>query len=289
MAQAKSRSELMQKVICPAPLRSREDDQIVELFLHVYRQGRFAKNPDWLRQDIENVEVIACAEDGTKLAIEHTRVFSFAGHREQEKVLQPLAEYLEALELPCGTEKKFWVRFSANFIGKFLNRNRARVLEELAGFIRATFPTLVPRDHPPYSFEVEIPVPNRQPSPTVRLEVEVWERNFGTRPISVNGYIPPLSSLLTMVTQAIEDKFPKLLKAPARLRFLMVELPDLSPSDVAVLEAMCNVRPEPSSWGIDAVVFARTYGLRTENCVFFSIWQLATQTWSEYLKAEITR
>jgi hypothetical protein len=93
----------MKKVICPMPSRERDDDKVVEVFLHAYQQGQFAKGAQWLPQHEKNVEVVAKAPDGTRLAIEHTRVFAFDGHMQQEKVLRPIAECLEAVRVPaCG-------------------------------------------------------------------------------------------------------------------------------------------------------------------------------------------
>jgi hypothetical protein len=50
---------------------------MVEIFLRVYQDGRFAHHVDWLPQPRANVEVIASAEDGSRLAIEHTRLLEF--------------------------------------------------------------------------------------------------------------------------------------------------------------------------------------------------------------------
>ena len=37
------------EIPCPPPTRSRPDDQLVEMFLHVWQDGRFADSVDWLR------------------------------------------------------------------------------------------------------------------------------------------------------------------------------------------------------------------------------------------------
>jgi hypothetical protein len=90
--QLKSRAELTQHIVCPAPSRSRADDGIVEVFLRAFRNGRFSEDPTWLPQHTKNVEVIATGQDGRRLAIEHTRVFSFEEQKKQEIILHPIAE-----------------------------------------------------------------------------------------------------------------------------------------------------------------------------------------------------
>lgn len=94
LQQPKSRSELTQHVACLVPSRSREDDRIVELFLHAFRQGRFSDNPRWLPQHVKNVDVIATDKDRRRLAIEHTRILSFEEQPKQEIILRPIAEHL---------------------------------------------------------------------------------------------------------------------------------------------------------------------------------------------------
>jgi hypothetical protein len=38
----KNVKEEIKTAVCPQPIRTREDDKIVEIFLHVYQDGRFA-------------------------------------------------------------------------------------------------------------------------------------------------------------------------------------------------------------------------------------------------------
>ncbi len=43
-----SAAERTVKVPCPPPARTREDDQVVELFLHTWQNGRFIHSLNWL-------------------------------------------------------------------------------------------------------------------------------------------------------------------------------------------------------------------------------------------------
>ena len=72
------------RVTCRPPSRERPDDQIVELFLSSWQDGRFAANQKWLPQNMKNVEVMARDQVGNRLAIEHTRIHSFENHKLQE-------------------------------------------------------------------------------------------------------------------------------------------------------------------------------------------------------------
>src|SRR5215472_13972655 len=89
-----SLGEPTEKVICSPPTRTWSDDQIVELFLEAYPDSRFA-HLEWLPQDRSNVEVIATDAAGTRLAVEHTRVFAYQGHKKDEELLRPIAKRLE--------------------------------------------------------------------------------------------------------------------------------------------------------------------------------------------------
>jgi len=73
-----------QKVPCPQPTHTRHDDQIVELFLHVWQSGRYTHHCRWRAQHRRNVEVIAADAGGKRLAVEHARVFAFENHQRDE-------------------------------------------------------------------------------------------------------------------------------------------------------------------------------------------------------------
>jgi hypothetical protein len=75
-------TQRIQSVICPRLTRTRKDDKTVELFLCAYRDGQFTHHMNWLAQNQTNVEVITTAEDGTKIAIEHTRLLEFPIERQ---------------------------------------------------------------------------------------------------------------------------------------------------------------------------------------------------------------
>src|SRR6266853_95463 len=92
----RSFGERIRKVSCPRSIRARHDDQIVDLFLKVWQEGRFAQNLHWLPQNRTNVEVIATDADNVRIAIEHTRLFAYQDHKLQEEALRPLAEALRA-------------------------------------------------------------------------------------------------------------------------------------------------------------------------------------------------
>lgn len=128
----------MERVDCPLPSRSRPDDRVVEVFLHAYKQGRFAKDPRWLPQHEKNVEVIATSiTDGRTLAIEHTRVFAFDGHMQQEAILRPIAQRLESIRLPELSGKWVQIFFQPNFVRRLLHRHSVLVQEELVRFLSA--------------------------------------------------------------------------------------------------------------------------------------------------------
>ena len=50
-------TEEIKTAVCPQPIRTREDDKIVEIFLHAYQDGRFAHKLEWQPQHETNVDV----------------------------------------------------------------------------------------------------------------------------------------------------------------------------------------------------------------------------------------
>jgi hypothetical protein len=286
--QPKSRAELTQRITCPRPLRARPDDQVVEVLLHAYQRGRFARNPHWLPQDRENVEVIAGAEDGALLAIEHTRVFSFDRQPEQEKVLRPIAECLESVRLPDHlSDRWFQVYFRPNFIGKGLQKHLAVVLQEVSKWAVRELPGLAPRGHDGYPLRIPISLPSGK-ALSIQVEVEVWDDMLVGRPISVSGILPGGSRLVTVVRKALENKLPKLAATSANLRFLLIDLPGVADSDNGILKVIRKLAPKfPLLGKIQGLVFAKTFGFREHGVIFFSVWDVATQTWSDHLQATI--
>jgi hypothetical protein len=99
--------EEIKTAVCPRPIRTREDDKIVEIFLHAYQDGRFAHKLEWQPQHETNVEVIGAAKDGTRLAVEHTRLFEFpigrlGGNPEEDPVLGEVEANLARGEAVVG-------------------------------------------------------------------------------------------------------------------------------------------------------------------------------------------
>jgi hypothetical protein len=146
----------MPKILDAAIYISRVDRAIEigdAVFLHAYKQGCFAKDPDWLPQHERNVEVIATSNiDSKRLAIEHTRVFAFDDHMEQEAVLRPIAERLESILLPELSNRWVQIFFKPNFLGKLLQKHSVHVQEELVRFLTVTLPTITPREQHTHRF-----------------------------------------------------------------------------------------------------------------------------------------
>lgn len=80
----------MNSVTCPHPIRPRRDDQLVEVFLHAYENGRFSHKLEWLPQHVTNVEILASTEDNVTAAIEHTKLFEYLIGRHTNPEEDPL-------------------------------------------------------------------------------------------------------------------------------------------------------------------------------------------------------
>src|SRR5215469_15666714 len=220
-----------QSVICPAPIRTREDDRIVEIFLHAYKEGQFAHHLDWLPQNKTNVEVIATAKDGTILAVEHARLFEVpvgraAGDPANDPLLGEVTAYLCEIPIPVS-DRVFFLGIDPRNLKQLLtNRFRSATLQALGKWARKTLPSL----HEDREFKVLIPVKLPRKDRTVRIFLEVrqeieWNAEGSTSPIlPCCRYAPYKPNLVPLVRKALQDKLPKLRESKADRRILMLEI-----------------------------------------------------------------
>jgi hypothetical protein len=252
--------------------------QIVEIFLHAYKEGQFAHHLDSLPQNKTNVQVIATAKDGTKLAVEHTRLFEFPDGRagddpDEDPLLGEVTAYLCDLPIPVS-DRVFFLGVDPRNLKKLLsNRFRSTTLEALGRWARKTLPSL-DEDR---EFKILIPVKLPRKDRTVRIFLEVrkeleWNAEGSTSPIlPCCRYAPYKPDLISLVRKALQDKLPKLRKSKADRRILLLEIITLD-RDASVHEAVCKLAPEfPDFLLVDAFVYARNL---SELCgqTFFRIW-----------------
>jgi hypothetical protein len=278
--------ELMRKVFCHQPSRLREDDKIVELFLHSFAQARFASRPNWLPQSKRNVEVIVVDDAGTSLAIEHTRVFAFEDHKRQEELLRPIAELLEAEPRLSAPGRRYDLCFRSGSLEKLLRRHHPLVQQGLMAWALSNLPALAIRIQA-YKFQIPIPLANGKVQ-KMDLDVEVSERDNTMRPVSVGGALPEGSQRLRpMVRKALNDKLEKLVAAETDQRILMAELPTTD-SERLVVDMVRGIGAEfPLLKKVDRLAVAKTLGFHSEGVVFFHVWDLRAKTWCEHLEVVI--
>jgi hypothetical protein len=252
--------------------------QTVEIFLQAYKEGQFAHHLDWLPQNKTNVQVIATAKDGTKLAVEHTRLFESpvgraGGDPDEDPLLGEVTAYL--CDLPISvSDRVFFLGVDPRNLRKLLtNRFRSATLEALGKWARRVLPSLY-TDH---EFRVLIPVKLPRKDRTVRIFLEVrqeieWNAEGSTSPIlPCCSYAPYKPNLVPLVRKALQDKLPKLRESKADRRILLLEIVTLD-RDARVHEAVCKLAPEfPDFLLVDAFVYARNL---SELCgqTFFRIW-----------------
>ncbi|MGO9085626.1 MAG: hypothetical protein ACLQBK_10395 [Candidatus Sulfotelmatobacter sp.] len=236
----------------------RGDDQVVETFLHVYEDGRFSRDPDWLPQHQANVEVVASSEDGTRLAIEHTKLFEFPigqqANPDEDEMLAAVGASLQGVSLPVS-DRVFMLSVEPRNLRKLLAaRRKSKALEALTEWAQRELPALREKRE----FEVEIPGNLPREARIVRIAVEVWKTR-SNRPILGCGYLPPKSSLSSLVRKAFEEKLPKLSAAKVQRRILMLEVVTLD-GDSDVYEAVRNLATDfPQFLAVDEVVFVRNF------------------------------
>jgi hypothetical protein len=270
-----------QSVICPPPTRSREDEQIVEIFLHGYQDGRFADQPDWLPQHVSNVEAIASDRDGTRLAIEHTRVreFDFTGRQanpDEDEILGEVGLHMAGISLPVRDRAFMLSVGPKNFKKLLTKRYHSRSLGALTEWARSSLPPL----HENQEFEIPIPISLPRKDRTVRIGVEVWQVRTDRPILPCVGYLRPRSEIVPRCRKALEDKLAKLTRAQADRRILMLELLTLA-GDAEVYEAVRNLaRNFPDFLRIDEVVFVRNF---FEWGLTFRTWNTASNDWSVFV------
>jgi len=278
--------ELMRRVFCHQPSRLREDDKIVELFLDTFAQARIAIRPNWLPQSKRNVEVIAVDDAGTRLAIEHARVFAFEDHKRREELLRPIAQALEAEPRLSAPGRRYDLCFHSGCLGKLRRRDQPLVQQELMAWALSHLPALAIRRQA-YEFQIPIRMANGKLL-KMDLDVEVSVRDSTMRPVSVGGALPQGSQRLSpMVRKALNDKLKKLVDAEADQRILMTELPTTD-SERLVVDMVRGIGAEfPLLKKVDGLAVAKTLGFHSEGVVFLHVWDLRAKTWCEHLEVVI--
>jgi hypothetical protein len=279
----------LQKVPCPAPTRDRHDDQIVEIFLNIWQEGRFANDPHWLPQDQTNVEVISTDENGVRLAVEHTRIYAFeggeqtSGHQHEEQVLRPVAEALERQSSLDVEGRTFKIWLYPNQLSRVSQRSRSKVLDKILAWAAGNLPRLAVR---PEVYRLEVPISSLiKGGLNLSMDVTVAERYPGEGPVSVAGRMPDDPHRLSdVLRKRLSNKLPKLVGAGADRRLLLLELPILESEQTVVnlLESMEQDFPLLDK--VDHLVVADTFGFSANQYVVFWVRVLGDSDWSEILE-----
>jgi hypothetical protein len=208
---------------------------------------------------------------------------------EQEAILRPIAEQLEFLRLPELSGKWVQVWFKPNFIGTLLRRHSQIVQDQLVKFLTERLPTIPPSLHQPHHFSIPIPIPAGK-CPIVELDIEVWENMNINPPICVSGLLPRGRRLDSLVEHALETKLQKLVDADADTKFLLIDMPSHTDSDIAVVSVIRGLGGRFSLLPkVNEIVFARTFGFKSEGYIFFRMWNPRTQGWSDFINAQMER
>jgi len=259
----------------------------VELFLNAHESGRFAHHVEWLPQNRTNVEVIAQDAAGTRLAIEHTRLFAFEGHKRQEELLRPLAECLEAEPRLHGVNRRFDLLFRPDFLGNLPRSSRTLVKDGLVSWAVMNLPALGVGTC--QEFEVPICLPKGK-SRKIRIRVEASERVPPMRPVCVSGCLPEdPKRLLAIVRKALNDKLNKLVDAEADQRILLLELQTLDSERKVICQIRDMADRFPLLHRVDQIVIAKTFGYQSDNVVFYHAFDMAAEKLSEFLKVVVKR
>jgi hypothetical protein len=281
----RSIAERSRNIACRQPSRTRRDDQIVELFLYAWQDGRFAQDPDWLSQESTNVEVIARDEVGNRLAVEHTRIFAFADHRRQEELLRPIAQRLEAEGGLDVAGRHFDITFYPGFLDGLPRRVRQPYADALARWAVYTLPKLPLRRE---VYRLQVPPLLQGTALGTNIDVTLTERIDGIRPVVVGGRLPDdPQRMVPLIRKALSDKLPKLAAAEAEYRILLLDLPTLD-SDRQIIDVVREPHgTHPALAHVDYLVTAYTFGFETYHFVRFFAYRVGTYDLVDVCRVEV--
>lgn len=268
----KSVAERARKVVFGQFSRTRPDDRVVELFLAWWEEGRFAANPNWLPQNVKNVEVVASDADGSKLAIEHTSIYAFEGHQREEKWLGQVSLAIETAPELRFPGRRFSITFNRDLFDNLNERKREEYVRALIPWLAGEFTDLPSGRH-----HLTAPALLSKKGP-IEFEVQVDEWPTGLPPVSVSGMLPQdaIKRAAPQVEKTLKEKLPKLIDTEADRKLLLVELPTLDTSLSLIIDLIKNSSNYAGRLkNIDFVVAAKT---RKDQTTGGSAWFFAYDT-----------
>jgi hypothetical protein len=106
--------------------------------------------------------------------------------------------------------------------------------------------------------------------------------------ILVGGLLPKDRRLESQVRRALENKLQKLMHVDADIRLLLIDIPTHTDSDIAVARVIGELQHEfPLLARVNEVAFAKTFGFKSEGCIFFRTWNPQLRVWSDTFIATI--
>jgi len=244
--------------------RSRPDDKVVELFLAWWENGRFAPNPDWLPQNVENVEAVASDAAGNRLAIEHTSIYAYDQQQREEDWMSKMAAKIEAapeLQLPG---RRLSITFKRDLFDDLNQKKREEYTDGLISWLAKELPDISLGIH-----RRVIPslLAGKKP---IEIEIELDDFIVGLRPVHVGGMLPEdaIRRAIPQIEHALSAKLPKLSKAKADRKVLLIELPTLDTSPSQILDLIQEWYAAQLG-SIDFVVLAKTIAVQANGVVWF--------------------
>lgn len=189
------------------------------------------------------------------LAVEHTSIHAFVQHQREEKWLGQIAEQIEtATELKLPDRRVSIILNREVFEG--LNKKRqGEYTRALVQWLAETLPGLAKGTH-------QLIAPSLlRDKPPITVEIDVDDFLDGLRPICVSAMLPgdAATRAAPQVEQILKSKLPKLSKARADYKILLVELPTRDTSEKAIINMIKNSGTfAPTLEGINYVVVAKT-------------------------------
>jgi hypothetical protein len=239
---------------------------VVELFLAWWEGGRFASNPGWLPQNIENVEVIASDAAGSKLAVEHTRIHAFEGHQREEKWISQIGAQLEGAAELHSPGRRFSIIFYRDVFDDLNQKKRREYTQALIPWFKEKLPSLSIGIH---RLAVPSLLPGKKP---VEVEIEVDDFLDGLRPLSVSGMLPgdTTKRAAPQVDKVLATKLPKLSNSVADRKVLLVELPTMDTSTSLIIDLIkASTYYATQLNRIDYVVVAKTHTDQATGSAWF--------------------
>lgn len=258
------------RIVSDMPVNSKPRERpIIEMLLSAYENGAWKTAAlDWVEEREDGaVEVVATRADGIKLALEHTLIQPFVDDKFDSHVFMKAFGRIENNAALVRAERSLDVFIPVRAIPK--GYDWSEVGDDLLAWLIANHAG-VPQDG---DFKYSVPVGRGSKNGCLKLNIILRTTSVpGMKGNCRLGRHSVPGGLETVVEKALRTKIPKLVKASARRRILLLERDQTGITDRDIYQEVVGLSSQfPDLARIDEIWLADTSILSSENCAYFSL------------------